>query len=166
MNKSWLLKDSVCDLCEYEIVVTQGHVGDYRYYCSNLDCHNHKNVEDLYQEARRATSAGSHTAAVLCCRKLLMHIAVSKGAKPGETFASYVNYLSDNNYVPPGAKEWVDHIREIGNEANHEINIMKPDDSKDLIKFSEMLLKIIFEFPATVQKRRLKKNDNSENNSK
>ena len=36
-------------------------------------------VEQLYNEARRAASSGCYTAAVLCCRKLLMHIAVAKG---------------------------------------------------------------------------------------
>jgi len=45
--KSWMLRDSVCIKCEYEIVVTQGLEGDYRYYCSNLDCDNHSNIEDL-----------------------------------------------------------------------------------------------------------------------
>jgi hypothetical protein len=41
-------------------------------------------VSAIYEEARAATSAGCYSAAVMCCRKLLMHIAVSKGAKPGE----------------------------------------------------------------------------------
>jgi hypothetical protein len=112
-----------------------------------------ENVQKLYQEARRATSANCHTAAILCCRKLLMHIAVSKGTKAGENFVSYVKYLSDNNYVPPDAKDWVDHIRNKGNEANHEITIMEEDESKELIEFSEMLLKIIFEFPAKVKNK-------------
>ena len=82
-----------------------------------------------------------------------MHIAVSKGAKPGDSFISYVEYLADHNYVPPDAKEWVDHIRKKGNEANHEISIMAKDDAGDLIRFSEMLLKVIYEFPASIKKR-------------
>src|SRR5574341_2030483 len=44
------------------------------------------NVRFLYQEARDCTSSNAFTAAVLCCRKLLMHIAVSKGAPTNETF--------------------------------------------------------------------------------
>jgi Domain of unknown function (DUF4145) len=110
-------------------------------------------VEELYEEARRCTSLNAYTAAVLCCRKLLMHIAVSKGAKAGETFIKYVEYLSNNNYVPPGAKDWVDHIRKKGNEANHEITIMGREDAEELIAFIEMLLKIIYEFPASIQKK-------------
>jgi hypothetical protein len=110
-------------------------------------------VIQLYEEARRATAEGCFTAATLCCRKLLMHIAVAKGAKPGESFASYVEYLMSNNYIPPDAKEWVDYIRSKGNEANHQIVIMSREDAEILVSFVEMLLKIIYEFPAEVRKR-------------
>ena len=111
-----------------------------------------ESVELLYNEARNAMSVNSFTAVVLCCRKLLMHIAVSKGAKPGDCFVNYVQYLSDQHYIPPDAKEWVDHIREKGNEANHEINIMEKDDAELLITFIQMLLRLIFEFPSTIKK--------------
>jgi hypothetical protein len=117
-----------------------------------------ENVDDpsvhaIYEEARRATSAGSYTAAVLCCRKLLMHIAVAKGAGAGENFLFYVDYLKSKNFFPPDANQWVDHVRKRGNEANHEINVMKQEDAEELIDFCSMLLKIIYEFPA-VSKRR------------
>ena len=70
-----------------------------------------RSVEHLYNEVRQASTSNCHTAAVLCCRKLLMHIVVSKGAETNKSFADYVDYLSDKNYVPPDAKDWVDHIR-------------------------------------------------------
>jgi hypothetical protein len=85
-----------------------------------------------------------------------MHIAVAKGAQPGESFVSYVQFLADHNYVPPDARGWVDHIRTKGNEANHEISIMSRADAEELLSFIEMLLRIIYEFPAAIQ-RRLKK---------
>jgi hypothetical protein len=110
-------------------------------------------VAALYEEARGAFSSSSYTAAVLCCRKLLMHIAVAKGAPTGKPFVTYVQYLADNHYVPPDAKGWVDHIRTKGNEANHEIVISTRTDAEELLSFSEMLLKVIFEFPATVRKK-------------
>lgn len=110
-------------------------------------------VEQLYEEARRATASGCYTAAVLCCRKLLMHIAVAKDAPTGGNFVSYVEYLSEKHYVPPDAKDWVDHIRKRGNEANHEINMMKEPDAAELIAFVEMLLKLVYEFPAAMKKK-------------
>ena len=110
-------------------------------------------VLDLYEEARKITGSGAYTATILCCRKLLMHIAVSKGAEEGKRFAYYVDYLSTNNFVPPDAKGWVDHIRTKGNEANHEITIMQKEDAEELLMFIEMSLKIIYEFPAIVRKK-------------
>jgi hypothetical protein len=122
-------------------------------YGSDIKEIDDKSVLQLYQEARNATSSSCYTAAVMCCRKLLMHLAVAKGAEVGKTFVHYVEYLSNNNYVPPDAKMWIDHIRVKGNEANHEIAIMGSDDAKELIDFCEMLLKIMYEFPAYVKKK-------------
>jgi len=112
-----------------------------------------KMVSDLYLESRKCCSTNSYTASDLCSRKLLMNIAVSKGAKEGLSFAEYVKFLSDKNYVPPGGEEWVDHIRKKGNEATHEIVIMKKEDAEELIIFLEMLLKFIYEFPNRMKKK-------------
>lgn len=113
-----------------------------------------KNVEALYDEARKCFSTNSYTSVVLACRKLLMHVAVAHGANPGQKFMYYVEYLSDQHFIPPGARDWVDHIRTKGNEANHEIVVMNREDASDLISFSEMLLKIVYEFPANVAKKK------------
>lgn len=114
---------------------------------------NDENVLSLYNEARKCCSTSSYTSVVLACRKLLMHVAVSKGAKAGQNFIDYVEFLSNGNFIPPDAKGWVDHIRKKGNEANHEIMIMSREDATDLISFSEMLLKIVYEFPASIAKK-------------
>jgi len=79
-----------------------------------------------------------------------MHLAVAKGAEAGKPFVYYVEFLGNKGYVPPDGKGWVDHIREKGNEANHEIKIMTAKDAESLIQFSEMLLKFIYEFPNRV----------------
>lgn len=107
----------------------------------------------LYEEARRAAAAKATTPLVLACRKLLMHLAVTKGAKPGAPFAEYVEYLGKNGFVPPDARPWIDHIRKHGNEANHDIVLASEDSALELLTFCEMLLRIIFEFPAKVAKR-------------
>ncbi len=114
-------------------------------------------VKDLYEEARRAIGANAPTAAVLACRKLLMHIAVEKSAPQNLSFLQYVEYLSAQGYIPPDSKEWVDEIREKGNEANHEIILMTEQEAKDLLELTEMLLKIIYQFPAEIKKKRAAK---------
>jgi hypothetical protein len=112
-----------------------------------------KEVADLYAEVRACTTANAFTAAVLACRKILMHIAVEKGDSAGKTFLEYIEYLSSKGFVPPNGEEWVDHIRQKGNEANHEIVLMSSEDAKDLITFIEMLLKFIYEFPNKIKKQ-------------
>jgi hypothetical protein len=107
-------------------------------------------LDALYGEARRCTTSSSYTAAVLLCRKMLMNLAVSQGAKEGLKFIQYVDYLSDQGYLPPNGKHWVDHIRKRGNEATHEISVMSETDAKELLTFTEMLLRFIYEFPSMV----------------
>ena len=82
-----------------------------------------------------------------------MNIAVSQGASEGLSFNKYVEYLSDNHFIPPGSEEWVHHIRKKGNEATHEIAIMEKNDAIELITFIEMLLKFIYEFPAKMREK-------------
>ena len=112
-----------------------------------------KKLAALYEEARTATSAGAYTAAVLCCRKILMHVAVDKGAQEGLRFVEYVDHLAAGGHISPDSKSWVDQIRKKGNEANHEIVLMSSEDAEDLVCFCEMLLKIIYEFPARGKSR-------------
>ena len=53
-----------------------------------------KEVESLYKEARQILTINSYTASVLASRKLLMNIAVAKGAKLNQRFIEYVDYLT------------------------------------------------------------------------
>jgi hypothetical protein len=93
----------------------------------------------------------AYTAAAMCCRKLLMNVAVSEGAQKGRNFWQYVEYLADEGHVTVRAKKWVDHIRDKGNDANHEIKMMDREDAERLIKFSEMMLKTMYEYPAEAE---------------
>lgn len=111
-----------------------------------------ENVAHLYNEARDCISVGASTSSVLALRKLLMNLAVANGAKEGESFIKYVEFLSAAGFIPPNGKAWVDHIRQKGNEATHEIKLMSLDDAKELIDFAEMLLTFIYEFPARIRK--------------
>ncbi len=110
-------------------------------------------VKDLYDEARNCMKVNAYTAAVMCCRKLLMNVAVDQGAEGNKPFAYYVDYLANQGYLPPNGKKWAGHIKNKGNEANHEIPLIGPEDAKELIEFSEMMLKFIYEYPARIEDR-------------
>lgn len=101
-------------------------------------------IYQLYEEARKCMKISAFTSVGMCCRKLLMHIAVNCGAKEGQKFIEYVDYLDKNNYIPKNCKEWVDIIRSKGNEANHEIIILNEQDAKQLINFIQILISVIY----------------------
>ena len=105
----------------------------------------------LYEEARRCTATNAHTAAVLACRKILMHVAVSKGADEHKTFKEYVEYLGENYHIPKGSEPWVAYIKDKANEANHEIAVSDEKTAQRLLKFTGMLLKLVYEFPGDLK---------------
>lgn len=105
------------------------------------------NVEKLYEEARGCFSINAFTSAVMCCRKLLMNLAVAEGAKEGQGFVNYIDYLDQNGFIPPKGRQWVDSIRKLGNEANHSIEFKSQEDAKLILTFTEMLLKFVYEMP-------------------
>ena len=103
-------------------------------------------VKRAYNEARDCLAHNAPTAAAMLCRKLLMHIAVSKGAKENLKYIEYVNFLKENGYIPPDGKEWADRVRSIGNEANHELKPINRANAEDILSFIELLLKFIYEW--------------------
>jgi hypothetical protein len=105
------------------------------------------NIAALYNEARYAASVGSYTAVVMICRTLLSHLAVENEAKKGESFKFYVNYLDDNHYIPPKGKKWVSKIRDMGNDAVHEIMIMNKEQAEEILFFTENLLRFNYDLP-------------------
>ncbi|MET9276114.1 DUF4145 domain-containing protein [Kribbella sp. NPDC003557] len=102
-------------------------------------------VAQAYDEARRCTEVNAHTACEMMCRKILMHIAVDKGAKDDLTFAGYVDYLQDNHYVTPSMKPWVDVIRKHGNIAVHDLPHTDRDRAIGTLTFTEHLLRNVYE---------------------
>jgi len=110
-------------------------------------------VQSLYNEARRVMTVNAFASSVICCRKILMNIAVQQGADEGMTFLEYLEFLKKQGHITPRNFEWVDHIREIGNFANHEIKAVTEDDAKTALTFTEMLLKTIYEYPNIVASR-------------
>lgn len=124
------------------------------YYGVDVDHIRDKDLKALYGEARAALSNRAYTATVLCCRKILMHVAVDLGAEKGKTFAFYVDYLKDNHHITPASEGWVRAIKDRGNEQNHEIRVASRDEAKDTVDFCAMLLQTIYEYPARAQRNR------------
>ncbi len=107
-------------------------------------------VQSLYDEARDCSAVGASTATVLLCRKILMNIAVQQTAPPGQPFVAYIDFLEQAGFIPPNGKIWVDQIRQKGNEATHEIPQVAQADATQILQFTEMLLRFVYEFPSMI----------------
>src|SRR6516164_11034221 len=66
---------------------------------------------------------------------------------PNKTFTEYLDHLNNHGYLTPKNKNWVDHIRKKGNDANHTIDPIFQHEAETLITFLEMLLRLTYEFP-------------------
>ena len=104
-------------------------------------------IADLYKEARVSITVSAHTGAVMLCRKILMNVSVANGAGENLRFAQYVEWLIAEGYAPKGSEEWVNYIRDRGNEANHEIRSMTKEDAEGVLRFTEQLLRNMYELP-------------------
>ncbi len=129
---------------------------------NSIDGIDDPSVKSLYEEARNCASVNAFTASAMACRKILMNIAVAKGAKENLKFVQYVQFLANNNFVPPDGKEWVAHIKDKGNDANHKIEIVSKEDGEELLYFTEMLLTFIYAVPARFKKATKGKDEVSE----
>lgn len=98
----------------------------------------------LYDEARYALSQGAASCAVLMFRKLLMHIAVEQGAKSGQKFIEYVEYLKTQGIVGKPMHGLVDRIRTEGNEENHEVVRATDQKASDLLTLVTLLIKSVY----------------------
>lgn len=77
-----------------------------------------------------------------------MHVAVDLGAKENQSFASYIEHLDTNRYVPPTVKVYLDRVRLLGNRAAHDIDPVEPEEIEKLLAFVEVLLRLIYDFPS------------------
>jgi hypothetical protein len=102
-------------------------------------------VEVAYTEARNCMTVDAYGACELVCRKILMCVAVEKGAKEGESFSSYLTYLGEKGFITDAMMGWVEIIKEHGNKATHKIEKVDKERAESTIMFTAELLRIVYE---------------------
>ena len=111
-----------------------------------------------WQEIRLCLGVGAYTASVMLCRKLLMHVAVGNGlpVKDGKdrspSFSQCVDHLVLEGVITKRMEPWVDRIRKVGNEANHEIVPVTKESATDVATFTQKLLELAYEMDDTMAK--------------
>ncbi len=102
-------------------------------------------IDTAYEEARVCFSNKAYTACDIFCRKILMNIAINKGADQNKHFKYYVDYLVTAGHITSDMKSWIDKIRKAGNDATHELASSDETSSEIILVFTVQLLKIIYE---------------------
>lgn len=74
-----------------------------------------------------------------------MHVAVDKGAKAGETFAFYIDYLEKQGYVTPPMRGWVKLIKDHGNDSTHKLPKPERKRAEGTLIFTAQLLRTVYE---------------------
>jgi Domain of unknown function (DUF4145) len=102
-------------------------------------------VAAAYEEARKTAGVGAYTSCELMCRKILMHIAVDKGASEGENFITYLDFLKTSGYITPPMVPWVDLIRTHGNASTHRLQAASEERAMNTLSFTSQLLRLVYE---------------------
>lgn len=110
--------------------------------------------ELIWEETRRCLGVGAYSAAVMLCRKLLLHTAVAHGLPAKDdndrapSYYQAVEYLQSESLITPKMRRWVDRIKDVGNDANHELEPIEKDAALDVAAFTEQLLVVLYEMDA------------------
>lgn len=54
-----------------------------------------------------------------------------------------------NGYLPTQKNNWTDKIRTSGNDMNHKNIIADKENAENILKFIQMILQLLYEFPNT-----------------
>ena len=90
----------------------------------------------------------------MLCRKLLLHIAVEKGLPAKDkrnrapSYMDAVKHLELVGVITADMRDWVDEIKDIGNDANHELTPIAEAQARDVATFTEQLLILAYEMRA------------------
>jgi hypothetical protein len=116
-----------------------------------------ESVEGAWEETRMCLSVGASTATAMMCRKILFHIAVNFGMAEknnsgyAPNFKEVLKYLREKELYTSHMVPWVERIRDIGNDANHEISAITQEQATDIARFTHRLLELAYELPAEAQ---------------
>lgn len=106
-------------------------------------------LANLYEEASRTFAASAHTACAMVCRKLLMATACENGDDDGKKFVQYVDYITDKVLTFPKARDAIKKIKDVGNEANHEIAFVAEVDARRSMQIVTYMLNTIYSLPSS-----------------
>ena len=101
-------------------------------------------IDGLYDEARASFGAQAYTGCEMLCRKILMNVAVNKGAEKNKRFVEYVDYLDSHGYITPSLKDMATIVKDNGNDAAHEVDPPDRERAEYTLEFTRSMLYIVY----------------------
>lgn len=109
----------------------------------------------LWEEACECLAVQAYTAVAMLCRKLLLHLVFTHKrsqdpeAKPPNRmpFAAAVQYLSDEGIITKAMEHLAKEIKDIGNDANHELPAITGGQARKIALFTHYLFVSVYEMP-------------------
>ena len=141
-----------CVNCFMGFVINSGQVSPSRFPMSDVQGLEPE-THHAWHEVRSCLSVGATTAAVHICRKILFHVAAEKGLPAkndrdrAPTFAACIEHLQEHGYVTPPMVKWVEKIKDVGNEAAHELDVIPAEKAELVATFTMQLLVLTYQMP-------------------
>lgn len=114
-------------------------------------------VATAWNEARDCLSVGAYTGTAMLCRKILFHVAVDEGLEPADakgfapTFKACVDHLENEGIITARMRKWVEHVKDVGNEANHDLTAIDREGADRLATFVHQLLQMHYGTKAALE---------------
>jgi len=103
-------------------------------------------IKAAYIEAMTCHRAKAYTAAAIMCRKTLEGICAAHDVSERNLVTS-LSEMKKRGIIENRLFEWAEALRLYGNEAAHDVQVrVTPEDSSDLVDFTNALLEYLFTF--------------------
>jgi hypothetical protein len=105
-----------------------------------------RTIRTAFEEARSCFRAKAYTATAIMCRKTLEGICRAHGIEE-RTLKGAIAKLREKGVIERSLFEWADALRDSGNEAAHDVNVMvAAQDASDMVEFTHALIEYVFTF--------------------
>jgi hypothetical protein len=113
-------------------------------------------VGRFWLQAHRNLAEENWDAAAVMARSALQGALRQQNAI-GKTLHEEIEYLASKGELPPLMRDWSKTVKQLGNNSAHP-NIgdeaPTPEDTRDVVKFLDFLLKYLFDLPEDIKKHR------------
>ncbi|PKB64111.1 MAG: hypothetical protein BZY80_03825 [SAR202 cluster bacterium Io17-Chloro-G2] len=108
-----------------------------------------------FAEAVSALHAHYPRASAVMARRTLEAVTVEQGETTG-VLATRLRKLAESNLLEPTLADWATEVRLVGNIGGHfdPISDVSTEDAQQLISFTRVLLRYLYELPAELGRRR------------